>query len=405
MKSLAAAVTVFALHAPVHAERFVVDQNLGPGTDFVDVVSAVASPLVTDGDILLIRPGKYDEFMTSKSLTYQGLGTAARQVQIRSQSGLTTVIANCSGQVRMDNLAFGDLMLLDCSAPVFLTNLSVTLLDVFGVADLRVERLGLETPKLRGRVAIRGGTHAELTYCRIGPGSSSTVGLAIRTGSVARVSLSTIIGGRGFPSVGVNGGDGGEAVFVDRTSELQLVGGLGSLLKGGQGGMAPTPAMEGNGGPAIRTETGASIRYSGYELQGGESPSGVPGPLLDLAPGTVVTVGPYDDPALQRERPFAPGHTTEVNAYGIPGAMAVFLLGTDPVFVSVPGVIGTQLVGNPTTVGMLLLDQNGTASLPFVTPATAIPDVLMILQASVFYPDDGSTRFTNTLHVVVPYKD
>lgn len=62
---------VCALSVAAAAQRtWIVDANNGPGTDFVNLPPALAA--ASDGDVLLVRPGAYRAFATSKGVTILG---------------------------------------------------------------------------------------------------------------------------------------------------------------------------------------------------------------------------------------------------------------------------------------------------------------------------------------------
>jgi hypothetical protein len=69
------AATVVALASTAAGQVFTVDDD-GPA-DFAEITDAIASPLVADGDRLVVAPGSYDAFVLTKALEIVGVAERA----------------------------------------------------------------------------------------------------------------------------------------------------------------------------------------------------------------------------------------------------------------------------------------------------------------------------------------
>ena len=90
---------------PKKPGRWIVDAAMGPGADRPALGEVLAS--VSDGDVVLVRPGSYRGALTiSKSVTIEGEGAKPEDVQIDSDGLLTAAVAG--GKVVFRNLTLAN---------------------------------------------------------------------------------------------------------------------------------------------------------------------------------------------------------------------------------------------------------------------------------------------------------
>lgn len=326
---------VLALAAclPLAGQFWTVDDD--GGANFASVAEAIASPLVADGDVLLIEPGFYASATLTKSLTLLG-----------SQAGAQPSVAalTVDGVARFDlqNLAF---LSLDITAVPGRSRVDgctvISGMKIEDAAELTVTRSLVE------------GTN--LTLC-------GETALRITGASNVQLVDSTFRGGDGFDEFFEGlAGYGGAAVFVWDTSRVWIAG---CDLTGGGGSDSNTPLWgfdPGEGGDALLAGKDARVDVRGssfHVLAGGpqnywDPSSPIDGHAISLGFGLtpaveysgVTTSGPVDPDAVlvSPPRPYlyvrgqtGPGETRRLYLYGPAGATALVATSFQDAFAELP---------------------------------------------------------------------
>jgi len=399
MKLIAITCAVFITASVSLADTFIVDSALGAGADFAQIQEALDSPLVEDGVVLQIRPGVYAAISTNKGVTLEGLGSDPADVKVSPVVGFSS-FSNCTSSIRLVNLSFGDLYLDECSATIHMIESRAEYLSLTATPDVRLEDHGsLLSPN---GVWVNAGAHVELVNSRLMGGENSTGGptaLVVSGGGFARVAYSSLRGGSGSssPIFGLPAGQGGHALRISGAdSEVHFIGGPGSSLTGGNGGIGDDIGLDGPGGHGILASLGAKVRISAYEVAGGFEPFGGPqaAPTVTSS-GASIEVAASADAGLRRFGQVVPGQQISLVVRGEPGALAFYFVGLAPQLTMFPGVIGEQATGYDFQLAKRTLNGEGLFELPIPLPANLEIGELVTAQALVFYSSDAAARFTN----------
>ncbi len=298
----------------IPAQIFVVDVNGGPGVDFTQIQAAIDA--AADGDVLLVKPGLYEQFALSKRLTVLAEPGAAARAVCRIQN------LSADQQVVIDGLELVTLHVTNCSSAVLLSNLSIypdpALIPLSSAEHLRVDEC-VDVRLHKSAIQSPGGSSGmEAVYVfdarlelaasafdaqRGGPqgaGPAGDGGDALRVGHSARVQCvdSACRAGDGGPSAQgslLAAGDGGDGVHVEAGGEWLAAASDNQRIYGGWAGASETCVNAGFAGDAVDLAAGASARFGGFQLFPGFSPC--PGhaglPLRDPGAGALL-VAPID---------------------------------------------------------------------------------------------------------------
>ena len=373
------ALALFSL--PASAELFTVDDD-GPA-DFAGIADALASPLVQDGDTLLVEPGLYLGFDTAgRALTILGTGASPSDVSVRSVRILDTP---AGARVVVANLAPTSVTIGESVGRVVLQDLDAGPLVVRGSDDVHAEGStfdgGLDDTPALGLV-VEAGSTASFTRCVISGGADRR-GAEVQVDAVVEFVGCRIVGGDGGATdAGSDTGKSG-ALGLFSAGDVTLRGPLSSV-RGGNGQVGP--AFDGQGAPAFGAFVDGVLRYSRTELVPGVSPAGVPAPAI-LQQGALQVQPELPDPALFRR----PGATDDgrlhLVAFGVEGELVTTFVGRRDLAVELPGVLGTRCTDVVAVVGTrLLVGTNATELAPLVPPGLE-PGTTVFFQSVVASPD------------------
>lgn len=331
-----------ALAGVALATTWTVDITGGAGSQFTQIADAIAA--ASDGDVIVVRPGLYNQFALEKGLTLRAEPGAAAMAVVRVQNlaasqraviiGLDVVtlhVTNNLGPVVLDSLSIHP-------DPGLIPVTSSEHLRIDACVDVRVQRSTIASSGgQRGmEAAYVFDARAEFVECtlRAQPGKSSATsdggagGHGLLVDDHARVHLvrtSVFGGGGGAASGGWIGGEGGDGVHLGGDSVVMVAGIALDRLSGGEGGAAASCALEGRGGDGCELVGTCVLRTSGATLTAGPSCS-LAGQALSNLLGTVVAPSP-PDPALTVIPPPSGGDLAQFTLYAEPGSSATLFLG------------------------------------------------------------------------------
>jgi hypothetical protein len=324
MSTLTCAAALLAL-AP---QTFTVDDD-GPA-DFASIAAAIASPLVVDGDVLVVSPGSYASFTLDKALTLSAVAgtrfdTGNCTVQgvpgfaISGMRADTLHVEGVVGRGLVDDVhvgyqyfesGSGEILWFGRSRIVSCTDVQVTRSVLHGsdgcYPDVNSNHAGLQV--IASTVAVSGcelvGGHEVppwSTWCGFHPLFGWKAGLHASAGSAVTIAASTLRAGAGYL-----GFEEGGLHLVDSTARV-----VGAPLHEIAG---PVAAVDGFNATAI---------VSGVTL----SPPGAP---------TWVTTPAPPEPYLGTTAPGGPGTSFDVQLFGEPGGVAFAALSVTPALFSMP---------------------------------------------------------------------
>jgi hypothetical protein len=407
-KLLLQSLALLLASAPALATTWIVDASGGPGSQFTDIGAAInaASP----GDVILVLPGTYPGFATSKGLAIIGQGSvivngqaaivgvpSGERTALIALTTVTLVVDSCAGPVLVQDVHATSQVRTLSSDDVRCRNVTSDPASGFPTAAFTVES---------SRVEIVASTLQ---------GSSDTVanhsggdGITSFSGGRLHVVDSTVGGGNGAnsPTFGVSSGGGGTGIRLAATSDLRIVGGV---VSGGGGGVCVAPqctsdcSFDGGGGYGIlgmsgttdfhsaSTNVAGTIWYQGPNcLQFGPIPFG----------GTGHTLVTPDDPVLSTSGTPSAGQAVTFTLRGPPGAQATLWLGRGLFVNSTPPVAIEELVPRNRVFHLGPIPPTGTVSRTFLVPLGMPVGAGFAAQAEVVLPSNEIRR-TNSCPIVV----
>ena len=396
---------VFRRTRPLRDRSFIVDSNPGPFTDFEHVQEAVDSPLVSNGDVLLVRPGIYPRFSSTKGLTIRGMGATPEEVRFTKDTpdGSTFQLSYSSflqltENAVLSNVQFTDgVRVSDCNSTVRLLDLESPLYTIDNCHDLRVEN-SKGTALADASFWLINGSIVEILECEIGRT------LYMQDESRARVVQTQIRGANGadvefaFQCCGEPGDPG---IELSDGSRLHLVGTASDTVEGGRGGWGYDVPSDGAGGPAIKADPGCTIRASGYQLIGGFDPEHTKQAAAFQGLAIDFTVPAIDDPMLTRTGSFKAGKRSTFTVQGPAGSFYYLFAGLANVTVPLANVVGVLKTTPTTPLVIANLDGMGQADYQFVMPQGLPLGFQANVQAGLVYSADSSTRLTNPVTFLV----
>ena len=384
------------------AGTFTVDIQMGPGADFQEVTDALSSPLVGDGDTLLIRPGSYKRVLSSLSVTMRGLGADPSDVNFFGDSWTNSIFEDCTGPIRFSNLEFRGLYFVNCSQPIHLMDVDLSELNLSDARFVRYENTVLDTSLFGFRTTIND-SHVEFLNCYLRGASGGGTAAYVHSYSYARFANCQFVGGRGddsspwFPY----GGDGGAGLHVAQSSRVHLIGKTGNSIQGGGGGYGDSIPEDGAGAPALVLGNDCTVRLSNFELVGGWDPENTVQAPGYSGPASALTIALIPDPLMMRTGSFSPGDMSTFFLLGEPGAPVIAFFGTQVTTTPLPGIIGALGTNftSPFVTGQL--NGSGRFSFPVTVPLGIPVGTLATMQSGMIYTSDGSTRLTNPTTIFV----
>ena len=386
-----------------HADTFIVDIVGEPGADFENVQQAVDSPLVKNGDRLLVRPGTYPRFTSTKGVAILGLGFAPEAVVFTSASSgggmfWFSFFTDCAAPIRVNNVSFtAPMNVTRCRGPVHLLNVEADVFAFDEVLDVRVENASGNNP-IYSRVEVTNQTRAEFLGCNF------TAGMEIDNQSTVRIANTELRGQKGSDvewAFECCGGPGGSALRVKGSSSVELIGAAGDILQGGLGGWGWDVFSDGKGGAGLIVEAGSSARVSNYELIGGFDPEHTFQTPDYVGSPSDLTTPLLPDPLLTRTGGFLPGQVATFTVQGPPGSLYYLFGGTTSLTATLPGVIGMLSTQLTYPLAYANLDGVGHAAVNLTLPLGLPEGFLATVQSGLFYTADSSVRLTNPATVVV----
>ncbi|MFT4709767.1 MAG: hypothetical protein ACI9D0_000994 [Bacteroidia bacterium] len=405
MKMLLSSCIALALSATASADTFIVDSIPGPFTDFEHVQEAVDSPLVSSGDVLLVRPGIYPRFSTNKGLTIRGIGPTPDSVRFTldlpdgSPAQLSYVsFDQCIENAVLSNVQFTDwIRVARCQGTVRLLDLEAPEYGIEDCGDVRVENSEGTMPSEAG-VWVSNQSIVEFLGCDFGRS------LRVSSQSRVRVANTQIRGVQGADvqfAFQCCGEDGEPGVKVSGGSLVHLVGTLGDAIQGGRGGWGYDIPSDGSGGAAIEATPGSRVRSSGYELIGGFDPEHTQQAPAFQGLASDFTIPAIDDPLLIRTGSFATGQLSTFTVHGPADSFYYLFAGIANVTIPLPNVVGFLKTTPMIPLVIANLDGIGQADYNFVMPAGLPLGFQVTVQSGLVYSADNSTRLTNPATVFV----
>ncbi len=273
---------------------WIVDATNGPGTNFLDLSSAVATAV--NGDTLLVRPGIYaGTTLANRALTIRGAGATWTHI-----GPLTIDTVPTNGQLVIAGVAFdpivasnqptltvhgpGIVMLVDCQVLGMSGPTGMAAMHADAAVTLQTTRCtfrggsanGIAVTQQYGGNGILLGSLSRLTAvdCQflggdslpIVPGTPNLGGSGlIVAGADANLNNTRCTGGTSAYSLFATPGWGGHGVWV-QGGTARIGGGAAAQLRGGTS-YGPSGALPAQCGYAIFAATGAAIGLDGIVLQ------------------------------------------------------------------------------------------------------------------------------------------
>ncbi|MEW6743520.1 MAG: right-handed parallel beta-helix repeat-containing protein [Planctomycetota bacterium] len=349
--------------------------------DFREITEALASPLVQDGDVLLVQPGTYDDFKLEKGVIIRavatpfeiralgsgstwavidgiaagkraGLSGAVLAANSNSSAGLS--IRNCPGEVIVEDVKIdwgggylGGMTITDAQ------NVAVSNLRTDDNAEIYLEDSAIVISNSSVRMSHSTVRIPESWGCDCDGDWSGCRGPHAMEVSNSRVIVSRCRfvgggGGDGLAWMKADGGDGGDGLHATY-SDVIVLGSTEDVLLGGDGGDASAdiwPNLEGCGGNGGNGFAGDSAIVSLVTLRGGVA--GLSGRRCsdlpdDGNPSDGVLTRRDEFPYLDVDTNLRPGQQFTATVKAV-GSAYVRLLGSDQGgFADLPGVDGPPL--------------------------------------------------------------
>ncbi len=388
MRYLLLALLLLSIPSVARADTFIVDQNGGPGTDFLDLTQAVAAPAVLSGDTLLVRGGSYTGFSTSKGLSIVEWGGS---VGISDPITIHDLAAGHWFSMQGVWCEYWTVTIVDCAGVVFLEEMECLELRITDAADVRVRAVevdaigsgpgGLGDPA----VVVQGASRVELVECLLIGGDGEYgcdgnsagdggVGLIVEDTARVHVALCDIEGGWGGDDCHAWGGgppgDGGDGVQVESAAELIASGLPANDISGGLGGYDFWNVQLGDDGEGLSNQGAA--RVSGVTIS------------------SVVNTGYLEqpsspDPVLTSTH--LPDGRVHVEIHGAVGGNVRLYLGTKPILPATPSLVKPALTVPRRAIPVGVIGPSGSIGFDFrfLLPVPFGARFQLLLQASVVH--------------------
>ena len=380
-----AAALALALPSAAQSAVHVVDDDPGPGVDFADIATALASPAFADGDVLLVADGTYSPFtidgfaatvIADTGAVVKVNGTVAvknmaphqhvmlRGLETGTPSGNGLLVEACAGAVWIEACSFvgqkgsfysptehsngwpgGELVSADSvmiTGSTFVGGEGFTYsdwLELGGIGGVGLDCTGSRVA-LHGS-SITGGQGGSASGDLAGSGMTGGVGLRMASFSDVFAGGSTVVGGKG----GFGGSD-----WTWKGCGPGGKGGDGAQLLSGQLAHVDATFTGGAGGGGVAAY-GCSDGQPGKDLH---------------APGGPVTLLPGTSHAFSFESPVRENTTATVTMTGVPGELAFAMFALAPSHVLVPSLSGVlALQWAPALFALGAIDGSGNLNTTF----------------------------------------
>lgn len=370
----------------------VVDAAGGPGVDHRSVQAAVLA--AAEADIVLVRPGIYDEdvVIEGKALTLLGTAGPSRPVigglQVRgTAAGSDVSVRGLS--VLLDS--FSALRVEGCAGKVWLEELHV---DTDPSANFS------------SGMGIEDSAAVVLTRCALAaPHATFATGLSV-TRSTVQLFHTSLTGADSDDQLFEHGFEGGAALLV----EDGRVFGAGGTLAGGAGGsiLSPICALRaGNGGTALRVRGTSRVELQGCTLVGGAGGTscgqdGLPGEPMVVEGGEVV-VTPTLARGCQLEALGRMGRSSSAVLDGRPGELALLLCSPATAPASTAALFrGRLLLDDPLSIPYAaFVPASGELVLPLAIPRFLGADALRLHAQGLFLDPAVGLVLSNPSSLVI----
>ena len=378
---------------------WVVDDNGGPGVDFLDVDPAVAA--ASDGDTILVKAGSYSDLV----LNGRSLSVVGEAGQLPAIAGVGVRNVSAAGRVRIDGLKItsaleAGVQVKTCVGPVWIEDCVVTGGDGDGLFTSTAwhpdGHPGIQVVDAAAltvaRCTVRGGAgeHYAPVLASTGMGGP---GIDVAGASAVAVFDSDLFGGQGGDvyddDAAWNGSTGGACILIG-TAELFAVGNRMTSGGGGVGGEDYDPWVGyscGNGGDAGHgIDTGWTGGSPTLHLAQNSFTSGAPGPpfpgascssgslgvAISAASATIDMLA-IDAFALLVTDPVREAATATVTVTGAPNSVVWLALAGTPAWLHLPTLGGLDLVD---PLGVQLLPLGVTSGAGLVTKSYPAPSLV-----------------------------
>lgn len=332
------------LVAPLVAQprTFVVDIANGPGTDFVELAAALASPLVRDGDVLRVRPGGYQApapFGKAVSILGDGPGVVIGHPLVAGALTVEGLAANKDVAIKGVRLAAysAPLTIRNCLGRVLLDQVEVQGRDLVGIGGeppgLRVHggaQVAIQSSQITGGVDVDAGSRVFCVDSHIRGAHSVSfghvpvpggAGIAVRASTL--VLAHTVVTGGDYRSSFLHASAGAGIVAIDAVVEVRGDAGA-TVAAGADGGGRPVPALVGAGRTTLVHDPAVTLQPTG----GASALSGAFASVVVRRMPALLVVG-------------APlGGVVRTGTYSPQGDLVVFALGLPASGTVVPGIRG-----------------------------------------------------------------
>ncbi len=416
--------------SPLLANTYIVDSS-GSG-NFLDIQPAIE--FASDGDVLLVNPGSYSNFVLRKPLVIvgQGPGVLVGPVSPFTISKVESV--DTGTKAGLAGLVFqGSLTVQDCPVGIVLD--AVTLpkgqLYIKNCSDVRVRGSSIvgrdggntSNPFLElhhgspailadaSRVEVSscslvGGDGGDCIPCQAdgGWGGDGGAGVAVVNAGEVHVARSNLTGGTGGNAspaalfVGAYGGFGGTAMrlgsFPAEASRAQVSGSPEQQLIGGRGGVGLGLGGGGQEGPgkSLRVYNMAAARTSGVLM-----PNGV-----DVDSGGTHQVATPDDPTTRIVAAPVAGQVTTFRIHAVPGSNVTLILGRNGQVAPHGSALEEDLLVVPAReIPLGVVDASGVVSFNQFLPLSLGAGFVLHSQARVLMPQGGELRYTNSVPLLL----
>ena len=355
-------------------------------TDFDSIPNAIL--LASEGDTILIKPGQYGGFETSKGLAFVGdpdaAGNLPRVREVTLSGGLPgsrVLVRNL--EIMAPNAIGG------AAAALRITDTDMAV--VFESCSIRIEgTASQDSPS----VFVRNAHKVVFTRSQLLGNEGVTSGLGTQT--LAGHGLSIQNASVSLYECRVKGGDGAPAATFafglqpadDGSNSIRTQGGqlllAGCEVSGGAGGagdvVGVTCLAAGDGGDGLLLDGGVQVFRLDSSIAGGAAgvdiggcpQVGVPGLDVAVVNGTLTTLN-ETLPTFSASSPVREGQISHLTFSGPPGttALLVVALGADPVFAPIPhrGTLLPGLSPPPLILGVGPLPAGGTLLIDATAPA------------------------------------
>jgi len=353
-----------------------VDDN-GPA-DFATIAAAVGSALVHDGDVLLVEPGSYGAFTTSKDLAIVGNEGGAKP-SVSGESHVDNVdsftlagldlfelrVLGAAGRVAIEDCEIGHESKVGSGA--YETFVIEDCAEVVVSNALLQGKIGDETTYVESPGVNIRNSHVAVVNCEIHGGEGADAfltglpgeaGVDIEDGSLVVIAACSITGGSGGSGVKICSSFGASAIRVS-DSALWVKGNASHVLDSGED-CPPGDNYAISGSAADVVVSGVTLENPPFS------------PALTIG-GSLSQPSPPEPFLTVTGEPGPPG-PRRLNLYGPAGSVALVLVSLQPLYATLPKIQGGPLwldpAGQILSLQVPLTGQSISVNVLFPLPAT-----------------------------------